>query len=148
LAKLPHFNPDDGVAPLPPPVVALREQIHAADAILFSTPEYAGALPGSFKNLLDWTIGDDQQGSIYEKRVGWINTSPRGAAHALAELRAVLGFAHATIVDAVRADVPLATGAIAADGLVSDPDARAVARRSARAVRDLTAVTPNAQEEK
>lgn len=77
LADLPHFNPDDDVDPLPEAVAALRAQIHQADALLFSTPEYAGALPGSFKNLLDWTIGDDQPGSISEKPVAWINASPR-----------------------------------------------------------------------
>ena len=82
LATLPHFNPDDDVEPLPPAVAELRAAIRDADALCFSTPEYAGALPGSFKNLLDWTIGDDQVGSIYEKPVAWINTSPRGAAEA------------------------------------------------------------------
>ncbi len=78
LADLPHFNPDDDVEPLPSAVADLRSQIHAADAIIFSTPEYAGALPGSFKNLLDWTIGDDQPGAIYDKPVAWMNASPRG----------------------------------------------------------------------
>jgi chromate reductase len=53
LGKLPHFNPDDESDPLHPGVAALRGRIHGADAVVFSTPEYAGALPGSFKNLLD-----------------------------------------------------------------------------------------------
>src|SRR5262245_24077935 len=82
LGELPHFNPDDDVEPLDAVVESLRREIRRADALLFSTPEYAGALPGSFKNLLDWTIGDDQPGSIYEKPVAWINTSPRGATSA------------------------------------------------------------------
>ncbi len=60
LARLPHFNPDDDRPPLHPAVAELRLAIRASDAILFCTPEYAGALPGSFKNLLEWTIGDDQ----------------------------------------------------------------------------------------
>ena len=41
----------------------LRGTIHEADALLFSTPEYAGALPGSLKNLLDWTIRAGTSGS-------------------------------------------------------------------------------------
>ena len=77
LGALPHFNPDDDVEPLHPAVAELRAAIDAADALLFSTPEYAGALPGSFKNLLDWTIGG---GEIYEKAVGWINASTLGGA--------------------------------------------------------------------
>ena len=44
-----------------------------------STPEYAGAMPGALKNLLEWLIGDEAPRSIYEKPVGWVNTSPRGA---------------------------------------------------------------------
>src|ERR1700729_4229669 len=75
MARLPHFNPDLDAPPLDPAVTQLRAMIHTSDAILFSTPEYAGALPGSFKNVLDWTIGDDQPASIYEKPVAWINTS-------------------------------------------------------------------------
>ncbi len=61
-------------------VADLRAQIRRADAVLFSTPEYAGALPGSFKNVLDWTVGDDQPGSMNGKPVAYINVSPRGAA--------------------------------------------------------------------
>lgn len=87
LADLPAFNPDDDQPPLHPKVARLRGTIHHADALLFSTPEYAGALPGAFKNPLDWTIGDDEAGSIDGKAVGWINTSPREAAGAHEELR-------------------------------------------------------------
>jgi NAD(P)H-dependent FMN reductase len=124
LAELPPFNPDDDVSPLPPSVADLRDQIHAADALLFSTPEYAGALPGSFKNLLDWTIGDDRTGSIYEKPVGWINAAARGAAEAHRSLRLVLGYAHATIVESACVPVPVTPDMIGDDGLVAGPEAR------------------------
>lgn len=85
LAELPHFNPDDDHEgdPVHPAVADLRAQIAAADALLLSTPEYAGALPGSFKNLLEWTVGD---GGTYGKPVAWLNASgpaaPTGAADA------------------------------------------------------------------
>jgi len=118
LGRLPHFNPDDDVAPLPPVVAELRGAIHDADAVLFSTPEYAGALPGSFKNLLDWTIGDDQPRSIYEKPVAWINASPRDARYAHDSLRTVLNYAHATIVDDACAHIPVTSADIGPDGLV------------------------------
>ncbi|MFY9865472.1 MAG: NADPH-dependent FMN reductase, partial [Trebonia sp.] len=57
LARLPAFNPDDDGVRVPREVAELRDEIAAADAVLFCTPEYAGTLPGSFKNLLDWTVG-------------------------------------------------------------------------------------------
>jgi len=125
LGHLPPFNPDDDTGTLHPEVAGLRAAIHAADAIVFSTPEYAGALPGSFKNLLDWTIGDDQRGSIYEKPVAWINTSPRGARGAHDELRSVLGYAHAAIVDGACAAVPVSNAIIEPDGIIADGATRA-----------------------
>jgi NAD(P)H-dependent FMN reductase len=120
LADLPHFNPDDDGERLPPAAGELRAEIRQADALLFSTPEYAGALPGSFKNLLDWTIGDDQPGSIYGKPVAWINVSPRGAPGAHEELRTVLGYAHATIVEAACAAIPITAAMVDVDGLIHD----------------------------
>jgi NAD(P)H-dependent FMN reductase len=75
LSSLPHFDPDLDHDPLPPAVNRLRTAVRVAGALLFSTPEYAGALPGSFKNLLDWTIGDEDPRSIYRKPVAWINVS-------------------------------------------------------------------------
>jgi NAD(P)H-dependent FMN reductase len=51
MGALPHFNPDLDAAPLPAAVDRLRTAIHSADAVLLSTPEYAGALPGSFRTF-------------------------------------------------------------------------------------------------
>jgi NAD(P)H-dependent FMN reductase len=124
IASLPPFNPDADIDPLPPPVAALRSAVHDADAVLFSTPEYAGTVPGAFKNLLDWLIGDDDTRSIYEKPVAWINPSTHGATGAIATLRTVLGYAHATIVDAACAAIPITPGGVGEDGGVRDPDAR------------------------
>jgi NAD(P)H-dependent FMN reductase len=121
LAALPHFNPDDEGDPLPPAVADLRRAIRAADAVVFSTPEYAGAMPGSFKNLLDWTIGDERPGSIYNKPVAWINASPRGAVLAHDSLRAVLGYAHAEVVEQACVHVPVTSALIGDDGLIVDP---------------------------
>jgi chromate reductase len=124
VAGLPHFNPDDETDPLPPAVADLRAQIHTADAVVFSTPEYAAALPGSFKNVLDWTIGDDQPNSIYEKPVSWINASPRGAVNAHDSLRKVLGYANAAVVEAACAEIPVTDSMIGADGLIIDRSVR------------------------
>jgi NAD(P)H-dependent FMN reductase len=116
---LPHFNPDEDRSPLDPAVERLRESIHQADGVLFSVPEYAGALPGTFKNLLDWTIGDSDARSIYEKPVGWLNASPRGAKGAHDELRTVLDYAHARVIDSACVHVPVTSQMIGVDGLVA-----------------------------
>ncbi len=124
LASVPPFNPDEDRHPLHPEVEGLRGAIREADAIVFSTPEYTGALPGTLKNLLDWTIGDEQAGSIYLKPVSWINASPRGATGAHGELRSVLSYAHARLVDAACAHVPVTAAMIGPDGLVDDERSR------------------------
>ncbi len=124
LAELPHFNPDADVEPLHPAAADLRARIRAADALLFSTPEYAGGLPGSFKNLLDWTVGDEHVGSIYEKPVAWINASPRGAANAHESLRKVLGYVKASIVESACAHIPVTEALLSDEGLIPDPSIR------------------------
>ncbi len=124
LGSLPHYNPDRDVGPLDQSVAELRAEIHRADAVVVSTPEYAGALPGSFKNALDWTIGDDQPGSIYEKPVAWINVSPRGAGGAHEELRKVLQYAHAEVVEEACLDLPVTPIMIDESGMVTDQLAR------------------------
>jgi NAD(P)H-dependent FMN reductase len=124
LANLPAFNPDDDRRPLHPEVQRLRAAIHEADAIIFSTPEYAGALPGSLKNLLDWTIGDDEPRSIYEKPVGWVNVSPRGAEGAHLELRTVLSYAHARVIDSACVQITVTSQMVGADRLIANNASR------------------------
>jgi NAD(P)H-dependent FMN reductase len=99
--------------------------VHWADALLFSTPEYAGALPGALKNLLEWLIGDEHPRSIYEKPVGWINASPRGAQLTHESLHTILRYAHANVVATACGSVPLTASAVGAGGLISDAGARA-----------------------
>ncbi|TWF41646.1 NAD(P)H-dependent FMN reductase [Chitinophaga polysaccharea] len=58
LTHLPHFNPDEDMAPdsAPAPVQDFRRQLEQADAVLISTPEYAIGVPGTLKNAIDWTV--------------------------------------------------------------------------------------------
>jgi chromate reductase, NAD(P)H dehydrogenase (quinone) len=119
LAALPAFNPDDDGDRLPHIVTELRSRIADADAVLFCTPEYAGNLPGSFKNLLDWTVGG---GELYEKPVAWINVAAanRGAG-ATAALADVLGYVGAAVIEPACRHLPVDRNAIGPDGLVRDP---------------------------
>jgi NAD(P)H-dependent FMN reductase len=128
LATLPHFNPDHDAegARLDPAVVDLRARLEAADAAFFSTPEYAGDLPGSFKNLLDWTVGG---GQTYGMPVGWVNAasvaSPNGARDTYASLGRVLGYTGARIVEAACIRLPLSRADVGGDGLIAEPGAQA-----------------------
>jgi chromate reductase len=124
LDRLPHFNPDDDAegVEVPASVAALRARLAAADAVLFSTPEYAGALPGSFKNLLEWTVGGHE---IYRLPASWINAAAPGRGENADEsLRKVLGYVGAEIVEEACVRITVPHGGIAADGLVDDPALR------------------------
>lgn len=122
LATLPHFDPDDDHDPLPAAVEALRASLSDADAILFCTPEYAGGLPGSFKNLLDWTVG----GQEIELPVGWINvsTAPGGAQRAHESLGVVLGYTGAQVVTTACRQIPVRRDLIDSDGTIGDETIR------------------------
>jgi NAD(P)H-dependent FMN reductase len=135
--ELPLYNPDDDSegSTQTVAVAELRAAVAAADALLICTPEYAGALPGALKNLLEWTIGD---AGTYDKPAAWINVSgpaaPSGGADAHDSLRKVLGYAHADIVDAACVRVPLERQMVGEDGLVADAGAR---QGIARALEEL-----------
>lgn len=72
LGDLPHFNPD--IEHDSHPAITLwRNAVANADALLFSTPEYAHSIPGSLKNALDWLVGGTE---IVGKPVAILNASP------------------------------------------------------------------------
>jgi len=122
LAGLPHFNPDDDVDPLPAPVAALRAAIERAAGMLICAPEYAGTLPGSFKNLLDWTVGGVE---ISDKPVAWVNAAAPGRGEgAEATLRSVLDYTGARVVPAACVKVPVERGTVGEDGLIADAEVR------------------------
>jgi chromate reductase, NAD(P)H dehydrogenase (quinone) len=143
MAKLPHFKPDDDHDPLHPIVADLRRRIDQATALLICTPEYAGALPGSFKNLLDWTVGGVEIG---DKPTAWINVSASTtkAANAHASLRLVLGYTGAAIIEGACVHLPVHPAMIDEHGLITDQEIRQGITRSltvlaAQATTQLTA---------
>lgn len=83
LDSLPHFNPEIKEAFLS--VVDFRQKLKDADAIIFSTPEYAFGVPGVLKNALDWVVSS---GELNGKPVAAISASPlySGGDKALASL--------------------------------------------------------------
>jgi chromate reductase len=52
IGDLPLFNQDDEANPAPA-VVALKQKLLGADAVLFVTPEYNRSIPGVLKNEID-----------------------------------------------------------------------------------------------
>jgi len=121
IALLPHFDPDDDIEPLHPEVAHLRGVIETADAVAFCTPEYAGALPGSFKNALDWTVGSTV---LNGKPTAVINVSAVGASKAQLSLRVVLTYLMVDFVDEACVHLPIQRQHVGDDGLIDDPTVR------------------------
>ena len=130
LAELPHFNPDVDHAPAPKPVEELRSLISQADLVVISTPEYAHALPGSFKNALDWLVSDP---AFAGKPVVILHVA-RGSRWALDSLQEVLRTMSARLLDDALVEVPLGSNALDENEILARDDLRALLARSAASV--------------
>jgi chromate reductase len=73
----------------------LHQQLNKADAVIICTPEYAFGLPGSFKNLLDWTVAT---GNLVDKPVAVITASSSGT-YAHPQLLTILGALSAKVIE-------------------------------------------------
>lgn len=97
LADLPHYDQDlDGDQP-PAAVVAFREAVADADALVVASPEYNGSIPGVLKNAVDWASRPRGASAIDGKpaAVVSVSPSPRGAQWAREDLVKVLRVAGA-----------------------------------------------------
>jgi chromate reductase len=100
LADLPLYDQDlESTEPVES-VRRLRDEWGAADAILFSTPEYNGSVPGGLKNAVDWASRPVREAALTNKTVSVIgaSTGQFGAMWAQADLRKILGTAGARVV--------------------------------------------------
>jgi len=125
LRDVPPYDEDDDVHPAPPAVVALREAVADADAVLISTPEYNSSIPGALKNALDWASRPIATNVFRNKPVAVIGSSAGmfGAVWAQAELRKVLAAMGARVVD-VEIAVGHAAERFDADGALEDAEVR------------------------
>jgi NAD(P)H-dependent FMN reductase len=127
MGLLPHFNPDldvDDPADLPPPVRDLRQCVGDADALLFSTPEYAHGLPGSFKNALDWLVRSTE---FPGKAAAIMNPSARSV-HAQEQLLLVLSTMSARLTQPPTFTIQLPRRDMTAADIVADPALAAAIR--------------------
>ena len=113
--QLPHFSPDLEAAP-PALVTQLRSKAGSCDGLLIACPEYMRAIPGSFKNLLDWLVGGE---TFINKKVALWNTSPR-ATEAQKSLRTVLGTMSAQIIESAGIQIDLLSTSATVEDILND----------------------------
>ena len=128
---LPAYNEDVEEVGWPHPVQRLRDIVADADAILVSTPEYNGSMPGVLKNALDWMSRPHGDGVLQGKVAATISASPSpyGAQWAQEHLRAVLEACKVTLVNPEPVTLANAFDALDAHGEVTAPDALVAIRR-------------------
>jgi len=135
LADVPPFSEDAERVPAPAAVSELRAAVAAADALLISTPEYNGSVPGQLKNALDWLSRPYDANVLRGLPVAVVgaSTGPFGAVWAQADLRRILGLTGARVLDR---DLPVGHAYLAfqPDGSLADP---AVAATLGGIVREL-----------
>lgn len=119
LGSLPHFNPEIDTEQPPLTVSELRRLIKDADAVFISTPEYAYGVPGSLKNMLDWTVSS---GEFVDKPVAAVSASPMytGGDKALASLILTLEVLSAKVPANTRLGIGAISGKIDAMGMITD----------------------------
>ena len=91
IGDIPLYNEDVRSAGMPPPVERFRQEIAAADALLFVSPEYNFSVPGVLKNAIDWASRPPNQ-PFNEKPLAIMGASggPLGTARGQYHLRQVL----------------------------------------------------------
>ena len=142
LRDLPAFVPGEYTPP--DPVAFLRLQVAGSDAVLFSTPEFAGSMPGSLKNLLDWLVDG---GDLTGKPAAWLSVAVPGQDEAACTaLETVLNHAGAKVLHPACVRIPLNQSALDGEGTVSDPRLhRALLDMLATVGRALAAPRPRPQ---
>jgi chromate reductase, NAD(P)H dehydrogenase (quinone) len=100
LADLPLYDQDLDGGDVSEPVQRLRDEWGSADAILFSTPEFNGSVPGGLKNAVDWASRPRLEAALTNKTVAVVSASTGqfGGMWAQADLRKILGIAGARVV--------------------------------------------------
>jgi NAD(P)H-dependent FMN reductase len=124
LAGVPAFNPDLDTDDAPDAVVDLRAALHACDAILISSPEYAHGVSGVLKNALDWVVGS---GELIDKPIALVNASSR-ATHAHASLLETLTTMSGRVIPEASITIPLDGAPLDADGIARDDRLSALLR--------------------
>lgn len=141
LAVVPPFD-EDAEHDTPAAVADLRCAISAVDAILISTPEYNGSVPGQLKNAMDWASRPYGDSVLTGTLVAITSASPSGygAAWAAEHLSQVIAASGGSVLEQ-RFSLPSAHTAFADDGRLADPAHEAALTALLRELADTAAAS-------
>jgi chromate reductase len=124
---LPFYDADIEAGGDPEPVVAFKEAIRDADALLIATPEYNRGVPGVLKNAIDWASRPPLASPVAGKPVAIVgaSTGRGGTARAQEQLNAALEYSRATVLEQPEVLVPEAFMRFDEHGELVDESVRA-----------------------
>lgn len=119
IGDLPLYNQDDD-ANQPAPTLRLKQQVRAADGLLFCTPEYNRGMPGVLKNALDHASRPYGDNAWAGKPAGVLGVSigAIGTALAQAQLRCALAYLDVAAMAQPEAYLTARDGFFEADGSI------------------------------
>lgn len=125
LEGIPPYNQDEETRP-PARVAEFKARIRAADAILFSTPEYNYSIPGVLKNAIDWASRPPDTSPLRHKPVAIMgaSTGQFGTVRAQLQLRHVFVFTESYVLGKPEVLVPRAADKFDGAGELTDPATR------------------------
>lgn len=124
-SAFPLYNEDVREQGFPPAVQKLRDQIKAADALLFSVAEYNFSVSGVLKNAIDWASRPPDQ-PFDQKPYAVIGAAggPIGTGRAQYHLRQMMVFLNSFALNKPEVFVGAAHTKFDADGNLTDPVAK------------------------
>ncbi|MGO3858202.1 NADPH-dependent FMN reductase [Neisseriaceae bacterium CLB008] len=129
IGQLPLYN-QDADANVPSVVMAFKNQIAAADAVIVVTPEYNRGIPAPLKNALDQGSRPWGQNSWQGKPAGLlgVSTGNIGTAVAQQQLRGVFSFLDMRTLHQPEMFLKWEDGMVDAHGVFSDRSAKFVGK--------------------
>ncbi len=126
IGDLPHYNQDND-SDFPPQGTRLKEQVRAADALLFVTPEYNRSIPGVLKNAIDTGSRPYGDSAFAGKPGAVLGISPGAVGTALAQkqLRSVLAYLDVHVLGQPEVYLQYKDGLFGSDGTIANERTRA-----------------------
>jgi len=140
ISAFPLYNEDVKAQGYPPAVQKFRDQIAAADALLFATPEYNYSVSGVLKNAIDWASRPPNQ-PFDGKPIAMMGASGGvlGTARAQYHLRQMCVILNMLPVNKPEVMLPQAQTRFDAEGKLTDETARGLIKQLLESLRDWTA---------
>jgi chromate reductase, NAD(P)H dehydrogenase (quinone) len=130
ISAFPLYNEDVRAQGFPPPVQTFRDQIAAADALLFVTAEYNYSMSGVLKNAIDWASRPPNQ-PFDGKPVAMMGASAGvlGTARAQYHLRQTCVFLNMLPVNKPEVMIPQAQNRFDAEGRLTDETSKGLIKQ-------------------